>query len=188
MNLNRIKELHDSAIKMQPFPDPRWPPSIYYRFLGLVARDMEAKYFVELGTCGGGASYNVAKISPKTIVYSIDVVKLEQVNAIELLCPNFNFIIGDSIKTAKELGPKLDVPSLLFIDTIHTYEHTKAEFEAWLLYLKPGSVVCFDDLHRSGMDRFWNELTYTKSEFDELRLLHLAGAPDDGGFGCVLLN
>ncbi len=186
MNLDRIRQLRDAAHGLDPLPEEKWPPSVYYRFLALLVADMNAKRFVELGTCGGGASYNVAKMNPATEVISIDVCKQPQVADVEALCPNFRFVLGDSIKSAAAIGPEAPI-DVLFVDTLHTYEQASGEFKAWLPYLKPGSVVCFDDIYHQGVDRAWHEISHVKTEFTELHVLHISGSPTDGGFGAVLI-
>jgi hypothetical protein len=37
------------------------------------------------------------------------------------------------------------------------------------------------------MDRLWRELPGEKTEFHALKELHIAGQPDDGGFGALIL-
>ena len=38
------------------WPDPRFPPSPYYRFFRMLAHVVKPKLCVELGVCGGGGS------------------------------------------------------------------------------------------------------------------------------------
>jgi predicted O-methyltransferase YrrM len=49
---------------------------------------------------------------------------------------------------------ELDV---LFIDTVHTYEHTLAELRAWVPRVKPGGVVLMHDTELDGalLTRLW---------------------------------
>jgi predicted O-methyltransferase YrrM len=147
---------------------------------------MKPEIFLELGTCGGGASRHVATKNPDVKVISIDVTKLPQVS--EIACPNFQFILGDSIETAKTLGPQYQGKiGIIFIDTIHEYQHTMNEFNAWKSYMAPGGIMFFDDLYRQGMDRVWKELPETKTEFHALSKMHIGGSPTDGGFGAIIL-
>ncbi len=39
---------------------------------------------------------------------------------------------------------------LLHIDTEHSFAQAREEFNAWLPFLQPGAVVCFDDTHAAG--------------------------------------
>jgi predicted O-methyltransferase YrrM len=183
ITIQELEALKEPAIRSEPYPDPRWPPSIYYRYLGYLLNKIEGKVAIELGTCGGGASLTMAVMNPDAIIISIDIEKLPQVSPIEELCKNFKYVEGDSIQLAKVLGPKFAPIDLLFLDTTHEYEQTKGEFEAWLPYMKSGGVICFDDLLREGTEQFWNELPNAKVRLDEM---HLGGSPTDGGFGACL--
>jgi len=171
------------ALAASPHPDPRWPPSVYYRYLSAVAGRLNAKTFVELGTCGGGASLTVAVNNSSTKVITIDVDKYPQVAPIEEMCSNFFFHRGDSIELADTLGQANAPIDLLFIDTTHTYEQTMGEFNAWLPYMAKGGVVCFDDLYRPGMDVVWAALPEPKTGIHDLKRMHVGGSPTDGGFG-----
>lgn len=188
ITIDQIRAIAVDARNASPLPDPRWPPSVYYRFLGLLAKRMNARVFVELGTCGGGASYNVAKMNPATKVISIDLDMLQTVPEIQKQCSNFTFIKDHSIRVAQDIGVKYSKQiDILFIDTIHTYCHSWMELLAWLPYLSPGAVVCFDDLNRKGMDRLWDELDFVKTGFSDLAELHISGGVEDGGFGAIIV-
>ena len=186
MTITDLITLQSEAIRMLPCSGPQYPPSVYYRYLALIALKKPAKLFVELGTCGGGCSRTVAIKSPNTQVISIDVHKHDTVTQMEPQLPNFRFIKGDSIDLAKIVGPQCPI-DLLFIDTIHTYEHTMNEFNAWRPYMAPGGIICFDDLHRPGMDKVWNDLSGTKTGFNDLARMHIGGSPTDGGFGALIV-
>jgi len=95
----------------------------------------------------------------------------------------FNFILGDSIKEAREIYDFYEMPiDILFIDTVHTYENTMKEFRAWKPYLSKNAVVCLDDLFRPGMDEAWKELPGNKLRLD---FLHDGQYPEGGGFGIL---
>lgn len=184
MNLDQLRALQTEAWSLRPLDGPQWPPSVYYRYLALIAQRKPANVFVELGTCGGGCSRTVAMMSPKTKVISIDVTKHENVKQMESI-PNFTFLLGDSVELASKVGAENKV-DLLFIDTVHTYERTMAEFKAWKPYMTPGGIMCFDDLHRPGMRKLWDDLPGTKTGFDDLARMHIGGSPTDGGFGALI--
>jgi cephalosporin hydroxylase len=149
---------------------------------------MKPQVFVELGTCGGGAARNVAMVNPDVLVISIDVNKLPQVSLIERDCKNFRFVCGDSVGLAETIGKEnTGKIGVMFIDTIHEYQHTMNEFNAWRPYLADGAVVCFDDLNRQGMDRVWRELPGIKTGFSDLSAMHISGSPTDGGFGALII-
>jgi len=53
-----------------------------------------------------------------------------------------------------------EIPSdidLLFVDTVHEYEHVAAELALYLPLMAPGGIIVMDDISISlGMKRFWD--------------------------------
>ncbi len=169
------------------YPDPSnrnvtFPPSPYYRFLRLLAQDMNSRLSVELGVCGGGGSLHLAMTS--RIAVGIDITEDHKDNTdwIKNCYPNWHFVIADSVETAPKLHETFGAIDILFIDTTHTYEQTMAEYRAYEPFLSWRGVVCLDDLFREGMDRAWDEIGEHKERFD---FLHPSGGPTDGGFGVI---
>jgi len=183
----RIRELATQAPNEKVYPDQRFPPSIYYRFMKLLAAEIQPTNSVVLGVCGGGDCLHLAQGWPAGQVYGVDYARdhVDNIKHVEATFPNFHFLWNDSIDVIKSFdkfsGPCVDI---LFIDTIHTYERTIREFYAWQRVLNPGAVVMLDDLYRDGMLAAWTDLPGAKIRLDEL---HLGGSPTDGGFGVILL-
>lgn len=186
MNEAILKQWANQAMATAPWPDERFPPSPYYRFLRIAAENMHPNLSVELGVCGGGGSFHLAIGWPSGMVIGIDHAEdhKENTDFIKEQCPNFELLIGDSVKVASNgligIGIEYQV-DILFIDTIHTYERTMLEFNTWQPYLSNNAIVCFDDLFRPGMNKVWNELPDNKVRLD---MLH-TGAANGGGFGVV---
>ena len=179
-----LQSLAIQAYTAPIYPDPRFPPSLYYRFLGLLSNAMAPATCVELGVCGGGGSLYMAWANSGNVVVGVDVSNEypDQITHVRSTCPNFQFWQRDSIDavlTALKADIRVD---LLFIDTVHTEERTVAEFDAWRPLLTPRAVVVLDDLHRIGMDRAWNRIPGERMIFDDL---HLGGSPTDEGFGVI---
>ena len=172
---------------MRPFPDPRFPPSPYYRFLRLLAASVRPRLSVELGLCGGGGSLHLALGWPVGHVIGVEVSegdpeKQENWAYIEKRCPKFVRWRGDSISSALEIFERYGPADILFLDTVHTYEQTLKEWRAWEPLLSKQAFACFDDLRRPGMQEAWDEIPWPH----KLRLdtLH-DGAEFGGGFGIV---
>jgi predicted O-methyltransferase YrrM len=163
-------------------PKVTFPPSPYYRFLKLLADEMQARLSVELGLCGGGGSLHLAMASQQVIGVDIALDYEDNIRWIRRNYPNFKFFHGDSIQAALYIHGNFGKVDILFIDTTHTYEQTMAEYYAYLPYLSDKAVVCLDDLFRPGMDLVWNEMPETKARFD---FLHPSQSPTDGGFGVI---
>jgi predicted O-methyltransferase YrrM len=172
------------------YPDPdnskvTFPPSPYYRFLRLLADEMNSKLSVELGVCGGGGSLHLAMGSQ--IAVGIDVTYDEYMDNVKWLSKNYDnlyLFTDDSVEFAPyiyERFGKVQI-DILFIDTTHTYARTLDEYNAYLPYLSNRAVVILDDLFRPGMDLAWDEMPEPKIRFD---FLHPSQSPTDGGFGVI---
>ena len=74
--------------------------------------------------------------------------------------------------------------SLIFLDTIHTYEQVTEEFKLWEPYMKDDCVMCIDDIRPSMPGRtkwkFHQELDYVH-KYDVTEWAH-----NDTGFGVYL--
>jgi predicted O-methyltransferase YrrM len=169
------------------YPDPEndnvtFPPSPYYRFLKMLAAEMQANLSVELGVCGGGGSLHLAMASNTVIGVDVSLDYEDNVRWIKRHYPNFHFLHGDSVQNASRICNAYGEIDVLFVDTTHTYEQTITEYFAYLPYLSDKAVVCLDDLFRPGMDLAWAEMPETKARFD---FLHPSQSPTDGGFGVI---
>jgi len=184
MDESFFKELEQRALNTAPFPDPRFPPSPYYRFLRLLAAEMRPRLSVELGVCGGGASFHLATgwRDGKVVGVEREAGSKDQQDNwrfIERHCPNFELWRGDSVDSALPIFRRHGAADVLFIDTVHTCERTREEWDAWESFLAARCVVCLDDLFRPEMPPFWDELAWSKVRLD---VLH-DGAELGGGFG-----
>jgi predicted O-methyltransferase YrrM len=179
MNQDLIREYRDKALRMSPYPNPNFPPSLYYRFLKVLAQDLKPRLAVELGVAGGGGSLHMCLGCQSSKVVGIDIVKEvpDNIDYIGIRCPNFEFWLGDSVELAKAVHDEHGPVDLLFVDTTHTEDRTWREYFAWLPYLSDGAIVCLDDLLREEMGTFWDDLEEPKLRLDELH------ATAEGGFG-----
>lgn len=181
-----FRELEHRAHNTPVYPDWRFPPAPYYRFLRLLAEALEPNLSVELGVCGGGASLHLALGWPKGTVVGVECAvgsawDTENWRKIGELCPNWVLWPGDSAASAPGIAKQHGAAGLLFIDTDHTYERTRAEWDAWEPFLAERCVVCLDDLLLPEMERFWDELEWSKVRLDSLH----TGAEVGGGFGAA---
>lgn len=165
-------------------PDSRFPPSPYFRFLRAATAHIKARVAVELGVCGGGGSLHMCIGTPGTVI-GVDIRDdyPEQTKWIKEQFDNWRFWLIDSLDAAAMATGYSGMVDLLFIDTIHTYARTMAEYRTWKPLLSKGALVCLDDLHRPGMDRLWAEMPEPKVRLD---WLHPSMSPTDGGFGVVI--
>lgn len=192
MNKETLTRIANRAYLLSPmvdhYPDPEnkrvtFPPSPYYRFLKLIAEEIQSRLSVELGVCGGGGVLHMAMTSKQAV--GVDVTYHEYVDNklwLEKNYKNLKLYRNDSIQIVPVIVDRFGVIDLLFIDTTHTYEQTMTEYWAYEHFLSDKAIVCLDDLFRPGMDQAWNEMPDTKARFD---FLHPSQSPTDGGFGVI---
>lgn len=183
MNRQMLEGLWKQALAEQPYPDPRFPPSPYYRFMRLLAEYMQPKLSVELGVCGGGGSFHLAIGWPQGKVIGVDLAydHPENLSFIIGQCPNFAFVLEDTIAAASSIYREYGEIDILFLDSVHTYQHTTNELKAYRPYLSDKAVVLFDDLFRPEMEGLWESLPSPKLRMDTLH----DGAESGGGFGAI---
>ena len=186
MNEYTLRTLAQKSLIERPFHMTMFPPSAYYRFLKHLAAEMKPALSVVLGVCGGGCCLHLAQGYGRGRVVGVDEAydHPEHITYIKQNHANFTFWMGDSVYSASEIVKDFGPVDILFIDTVHTYERTMAEYDTWRPYLSSGAVVCFDDLYRPGMQQAWDELPEPKVRLDELH----DGAEDGGGFGVTWLE
>lgn len=174
----------DEAGRRPVYPNAQFPPSLYYRFLQVLAEKLKPALSVELGVCGGGGSLHLALGNPDGLTVGVDVTPLPEPQAATLAtaCPNFRFWLGDSRASAAGIFERFGPCGLLFVDAEHTAAATLADFAIWQPYLAAGAVVCFDDLRREAMRGTWEALPGNKARLD---WLHDGCEGPDGGFGCI---
>ncbi len=154
---------------------PREDRPVYYRFLYQLSKRVPGLSMVELGSYKGAASLHFLRGGGQRSV-GIDKNPREDLSL-------FNGVRyftrkADSVSKEANLEGTQHPPDVLLIDTDHTYERTKAEFEAWRNMVKPGGLVLFDDIAalEFGCARFWDELPGEKLTLPELH-------PVGWGFG-----
>ena len=189
-----LDRLAEEAKNEEVYYNTTYPPSMYYRFLKLLAAEFKPKLSVELGVSGGGGSLHLAMGHPEGKVIGIDISayhETERITYIEDNYPNFEFMLDDSVKAAPIVFEKYGKVDILFIDTDHTYERTIQEFNTWKPYLSDRAIVCFDDLlrHVTGDEKnmmdAWNDIKGFKARYDHL---HYGSYPHGGGFGVIYFN
>lgn len=156
---------------------------VYYRFLYYLSKQFPGLNMVEIGCRHGAASLHFLKGGGG---FSTMIDPKPQINKDHFSNLPYAVIqdIGESQKALKQVKGDIDI---LFIDSDHSYNSTKGEFDLWLPKVKPDGLVLFDDIHayaNTGREdfscgRFWQEL---QKQFPDKCLdlpeLHL------GGWGC----
>lgn len=152
--------------------------TIYNHFLYEFVRRYQPESILETGTDRGRSAAHLALgyTECKVVTIDIDPACKENVDALRL--ENIeSVIVPDSLEHASNVPDgSIDV---CFLDSLHTPEHTLAEWSAFQPKVKAGGIVFIDDIELDGhMRRFWDDL-----EGEKLYLLALHSS----GFGAVLL-
>jgi predicted O-methyltransferase YrrM len=117
----------------------------YYRFLYEYARQRRPMVILELGAGGGASSTHFAAGNPDATVISVDITMAKVLPAARQ--HGIIFIEGDSLAMVPEVLRQLPSPiELLFIDSLHRYDHAMAEFKAYGPSCAPGALQLFDDV------------------------------------------
>lgn len=155
-----------------------WGNTPYYNFLLLLAKELQPKMTVELGTGEGTSACFLARGASPHRVITVESDAELVADRIMLFKSSYDLdnltpVIGDSC------GPEVleqiaEQPiDLLYVDSDHCYDQAKKEYDLYRPRMSPGAVIVWDDIHiNDGMKRFWGELTEPK---EELSYLHSAG-------------
>lgn len=149
----------------------------YNRFFYHLTRQLKPSLTLETGTDRGRSAAHLALGNPDGLVVTIDIDQACKANVDALKIPNITSFAIDSLAHVGTIPDgALDI---LFLDSLHTYEHTITEWRAFQRKVKKGGIAFFDDIHLDGgMERFWNEVGGNKVDISHLHF---------SGFGAVLL-
>ncbi len=159
----------------------------YFSLLHNLTSNIEGK-IVELGNREGLGILSIYDaLSENSELYTLDIVddvrfindKIKSDSRVHIL-NDFNSLDADRIEKTFE---KKSI-SMIFLDTIHTYEQVTQEFKLWEPFMKDDCVMLIDDI-RNYMPgrtkwRFHTELDYTY-KYDVTEWAH-----NDTGFGVYL--
>ena len=159
----------------------------YFSLLHNLTSNIEGT-IVELGNREGLGILSIYDaLSENSELYTLDIVddvrfindKIKSDSRVHIL-NDFNSLDADRIENTFE---KKSI-SMIFLDTIHTYEQVLDEFKLWEPFMKDDCVMLIDDI-RPSMEgrtkwRFHTELDYTY-KYDVTEWAH-----NDTGFGVYL--
>lgn len=174
MDIALLQDFVDKAISVTP-PDlvravyRDYAP--YYHLVHLLAGHMAPCTVVELGVAHGRYLACAAMAGNNNVVIGIDVARYPELDGVLSKYMNITFINKPSVPVPDILTGRVDWSiDILHIDTNHTYNQARGEFDAYKPFLSDGAVVMFDDLHAADDDvlRCFNELPYPKIQDDKL--------------------
>ena len=145
-------------------------PTSYYYFLAGLVRSQRMAHILEIGTHFGGSIMSMSRgLNKKDMTRSkLVTVDLERKNKDGFReYSHIERITGDSldedvIKKVRERFTRS--ADLIYIDSLHEYEHVKKNLEIYAKPLDPRYIVLDDIRQCDEMERLWNAL---KQEFKE---------------------
>jgi predicted O-methyltransferase YrrM len=117
-----------------------------------ICRMVRAENIVELGVRSGDSTRALMAaahdLDAGLISFDIDgdayrVKEVTENHGIRWLGDNWACIKSDSVEAGQNFVGKVEV---VFIDTAHTFEHTKKELIAWHTHVQPGGVIMLHDV------------------------------------------
>ncbi len=164
-------------------------PTNYYFFLAGLVRIENLTRILEIGTNYGGSIMSMSKGLGKdnlsdSLLVTVDIVKINEEGFKKY--PNIQRVCGDSLdekiieKTVGSFNKGID---LLYIDSLHEYEHTKNNIYIYGKKLDPRYVVLDDIRQCDDMKKLWREIeeNFKTNAFDASDIIVRKGA----GFGII---
>jgi predicted O-methyltransferase YrrM len=149
----------------------------YLRFFYELAGELRPTIVLETGTDRGRSAAHLALGCPTSTVYTLDIDPACKKNVDDLGIKNVISVATNSLEYVKTIPDGW--VDLLFLDSLHVYEHVTKEWAAFRPKVRPGGIAFFDDIALdAGMKRFWAEVQGEKVDLPELHY---------SGFGAVLL-
>jgi len=145
-------------------------PTNYYFFLAGLVRLKRLTQILEIGTNCGGSIMAISRglhqdDIAKSRIVTVDITRKNENGFSEY--PHIKRIQGDSLsnEVAKEVIKSFDGEAdLIYIDSLHEYEHTKNNIDIYAGKLNPRYLVLDDIRQCDDMRKLWNEL---KKEFKD---------------------
>lgn len=121
-------------------------PSHTAEFIASLIRMSGATHLLEIGMYTGyGTLHMIRAIWGKGRVVSVDCSPVHDREFFASLAPYFEFVEGTTPDCLRLLHGQ--VFDLVFVDSDHSLNHTKAELSALMPITRPGSIILFHDAH-----------------------------------------
>jgi cephalosporin hydroxylase len=169
-------------------------PCNYYPLLAGLARTQRMSQVLDVGTRYGGSILAVYKglspgleTAPVLVTIDVDTIAEPFLRAY----PSITMVQGDSAvpATVDQVVRRFRAPvDMIYLDAVHTREHTRASLEAYARRLHPRFAV-LDDIHlNASMKELWAELGRELPRDRVFDASELTGRGYDCGFGVIWLR
>jgi predicted O-methyltransferase YrrM len=159
----------------------------YYRFLAGFVRTLGIGKILEIGTSYGGSIMAMNRGCggdlPGAQLVTVDKVDIAGEGVASLT--HIKRVHGDSLapETLRQVKEHLTGPiDLIYVDSKHSYEHTKGNVEIYATEFRPRFVILDDIRLNEEMVRYWSEAQERFQEF-AYDASEVANRPD--GFGVL---
>lgn len=135
----------------------------YGKLLYALSKHYQPKCIVELGTSIGISTAYLAAGNPTAKVISADANRDATAVAKDfhqqLRLNNIELLSGLFDKLLPSVLTQVETPCLIYIDGNHTYDATLSYFQAFLPFMRDGSILVFDDIYWSKeMTAAWHQI------------------------------
>jgi len=164
-------------------------PTNYYFFLAGFVKLQKLTRILEIGTNCGGSIMSISKGLDKSDIeksrlVTVDIVRKNDEGFKKY--PNISRVHGDALNenVINEVIASFDNDiDLLYIDSLHEYEHTKKNIDIYAKRLNPSYVILDDIRQCDDMIKLWSKLKeeYKDHAFDASKVTIRKGA----GFGVI---
>ena len=164
-------------------------PTNYYFFLSGLVKSQKLTNILEIGTNYGGSIMSISKglsaeEARESRLVTVDIVRKNEEGFAKY--PNIRRITGDSLDKMiieEVVGSFDEKIGLLYIDSLHEYEHTKQNIDIYTEKLDPQYVILDDIRQCDDMKKLWSELEgeFKDDAFDASDISVRKGA----GFGVI---
>lgn len=167
-----VEAWNRTVVRLRPAPPPEPDPELseilalartptdisrHLPTLWRVALDPAPRLIVELGIRGGASTFVFERVARRcgATLLSVDIDDCSGASSWE----GWHFVQEDDMTFVRRfpgwcadhgLDPAIDV---LFLDTSHAYEHTRAELAAWMPWVAPGGRALVHDSNMGGLYR-----------------------------------
>lgn len=160
MNEKRLLELAKQAKQMPEQVEGMHnaePGAKYHAFMGLLAKELQPKRIVELGSYIGETTKYMASMAPKATVVAVDINPdaMRQNEQVAPTFPNIKAFTDDAIHYA-QLYDREPI-DLLFIDINHDFSSTMTAYNSWKDFVRDGGIIAVDDIHLDTETEKFNE-------------------------------
>jgi len=166
-------------------------PCTYYPLLAGLVRTQRLSQVLDVGTRFGGSILALRKglvegLPVRPVLVTVDLT--EHPGHPLGSYPDVTRVLGDAAapETVDRVAARFQPPiDLVYLDAVHTLEHTRACFDGYARRLNPRFVLIDDIYLNDSMNRLWDELLERFPAEQVFDATELTGRGTECGFGVI---